>query len=67
MVTKLPDGYTQDREYAEARRHLDDGEMSAVIWVAIAMNAFNRISVLSRHPVRRRPNDPSTTPPRSSR
>lgn len=67
LVTTLPDGYTQDREYAEARRHLDEGEMSALIWVAIAMNAFNRVSVLSRHPVRRRPDDPSTTPSRRSR
>ncbi|MFD6490609.1 carboxymuconolactone decarboxylase family protein [Streptomyces sp. NPDC059944] len=45
----------QDTAYAAARRVLSDDEISAVIWVAITINAFNRVSVLSRHPVRPAP------------
>ncbi|MFD7684777.1 carboxymuconolactone decarboxylase family protein, partial [Streptomyces sp. NPDC060187] len=41
--------------YAAARRVLSDDAISAVIWVAITINAFNRVSVLSRHPVRPTP------------
>ncbi|MFD4370466.1 carboxymuconolactone decarboxylase family protein [Streptomyces sp. NPDC058486] len=42
----------QDRAYAGAREVLDDAALSAVVWVAITINAFNRVSILSRHPVR---------------
>jgi AhpD family alkylhydroperoxidase len=52
ITTTLPDHDTADREYARAREVLTDDEFSAVIWVAIAINAFNRVSILSRHPVR---------------
>ena len=52
ITTTLPDHDTAEREYARARAELTDGEVSAVIWVAIAINAFNRVSILSRHPVR---------------
>ncbi|NJC72896.1 carboxymuconolactone decarboxylase family protein [Planosporangium thailandense] len=51
-LTTLPSGRTQDQDYADAARHLTEDEISAVSWVTIAMNAFNRISVVSRHPVR---------------
>ena len=52
LVTTLPSSYEQDCRYAEARKVLDDAQVSAIIWVAIAMNSFNRVSILSRHPVR---------------
>ncbi len=52
ITTTLPDHDTADREYARARKVLTDDELSAVIWVATAINAFNRVSILSRHPVR---------------
>ncbi|MGN5239991.1 MULTISPECIES: carboxymuconolactone decarboxylase family protein [unclassified Rhodococcus (in: high G+C Gram-positive bacteria)] len=52
LVTTLPSSYEQDCRYAEARKTLDDAQVSAIIWVAIAMNSFNRISILSRHAVR---------------
>ena len=52
ITTTLPDHDTAEREYARVRTVLTDGEVSAVIWVAIAINAFNRVSILSRHPVR---------------
>lgn len=52
ITTTLPDHDTAEREYGRARTVLTDGEVSAVIWVAIAINAFNRVSILSRHPVK---------------
>jgi AhpD family alkylhydroperoxidase len=52
ITTTLPDHDTAEREYARAREVLTDDELSAVIWVATAINAFNRVSILSRHPVR---------------
>ncbi|MEO3751909.1 carboxymuconolactone decarboxylase family protein [Streptomyces sp. B6B3] len=51
-TTRPADDAAQDAAYAAARQVLDDDEISATIWVAIAINAFNRVSVMSRHPVR---------------
>ncbi|MFE4542747.1 carboxymuconolactone decarboxylase family protein [Arthrobacter sp. NPDC056727] len=51
-VTVLPDARTRDLEEAYARKHLSDAQCSAVSWLAIAMNAFNRVSITSQHPVR---------------
>lgn len=42
-------------ELAAARAVLTDAQFSALQWCAISMNAFNRVSVLSGHPVRPRP------------
>ncbi len=47
----LPDARVQDQDYAEAARYLTPEEISAVAWVALTMNAFNRVSIVSRHPV----------------
>jgi len=63
-VTTLPDPRSQDRDYAEAARHLTAEEISAVAWVAITMNAFNRLSIVSRHPVPRQVPAPSDSGPR---
>lgn len=52
ITATLPDHDTAEREYARARAVLTDDEVSAVVWVAIAISAFNRVSILSRHPVR---------------
>lgn len=51
-ITRLPDPL--DRLYAEdeARAVLGDEAYAAVAWVAITMNAFNRISITSHHPVK---------------
>ena len=54
-LTTLPDARTQEQDYADAARHLSEEQVSAVSWVAIAMNAFNRLSIVSRHPVRPQP------------
>ncbi|MFE1547871.1 carboxymuconolactone decarboxylase family protein [Streptomyces sp. NPDC058718] len=52
VTTDPADSLAQDRAYDLAREVLNDDEISAVIWVAITINAFNRVSILSRHPVR---------------
>jgi AhpD family alkylhydroperoxidase len=54
-VTDPADALAQERAYAEAREVLDEEALSAVIWVAITINAFNRVSILSKHPVRESP------------
>ncbi|MFI6208094.1 carboxymuconolactone decarboxylase family protein [Streptomyces sp. NPDC051041] len=51
-VTEPADAALQEDAYEAARRVFTDDELSAVIWVAITINAFNRVSVLSKHPVR---------------
>jgi AhpD family alkylhydroperoxidase len=52
ITATLPDHDTAEREYALARKVLTDDEVSVVLWVAIAISAFNRVSILSRHPVK---------------
>jgi AhpD family alkylhydroperoxidase len=51
ITTTLPDHDVAEREYARARSVLSDDELTAIIWVAIAINSFNRVSILSRHTV----------------
>ncbi|MFB7499074.1 carboxymuconolactone decarboxylase family protein [Streptomyces sp. NPDC056161] len=51
-TTHPADDAAQTAAYAQARAVLSDAETSAVIWVAISINAFNRVSVMSKHPVR---------------
>ncbi|MEU8543957.1 carboxymuconolactone decarboxylase family protein [Streptomyces sp. NPDC048717] len=51
-TTYPADALAQERAYAEARAVFDDDQLSAVLWVAVTINAFNRVSILSKHPVR---------------
>jgi AhpD family alkylhydroperoxidase len=51
-VTDPSDATAQETAYDTAREVLTDDQISAVIWVAITINAFNRVSILSKHPVR---------------
>ncbi|WP_330301940.1 MULTISPECIES: carboxymuconolactone decarboxylase family protein [unclassified Streptomyces] len=51
-TTEPANAVAQEGAYETARQVLNDDEISAVIWVAITINAFNRVSVLSKHPVR---------------
>jgi AhpD family alkylhydroperoxidase len=51
-ITELPDQRTREQEEAYAREHLSADEFSAVSWLAITINAFNRVSITSHHPVR---------------
>ncbi|GGR94772.1 alkyl hydroperoxide reductase AhpD [Streptomyces humidus] len=52
-ATTLPcDAAAQEAAFADARQVLTEDQTSAVIWVAVTINAFNRVSILSKHPVR---------------
>ena len=50
-VTELPDAAVREREEESARQYLSDEEFSVVTWLAITMNAFNRVSIISHHPI----------------
>ena len=52
-VTELPGYSAQEHSEAYAREHLTEEEFSVISWLAITMNAFNRVSITSHHPVRR--------------
>jgi AhpD family alkylhydroperoxidase len=52
-ITKLPDQQMREHTEATARKCLTAEEFSAISWVAVTMNAFNRVSITSHHPVRR--------------
>ena len=51
----VPRAAGQDDQYAAAAQVLSDEQVAAVVWVAITINAFNRVSVSSGHPVRPQP------------
>lgn len=53
-VTEVADHHLTDEQYAAAREHLSDDQLSVLVWSAIMINTFNRISILSRHPIKRR-------------
>ncbi|WP_078284408.1 carboxymuconolactone decarboxylase family protein [Mycobacteroides chelonae] len=53
-VTEVTAGHPTDEQYAAAREHLSDDQVSVLVWSAIMINTFNRISILSRHPIKRR-------------
>ncbi len=52
-ITELPGQQLREQEEGIARKSLTEEEFSVVSWVAVSMNAFNRISIVSHHPVRR--------------
>ncbi|WP_258804103.1 carboxymuconolactone decarboxylase family protein [Pseudarthrobacter sp. NS4] len=52
-ITELPDQRLREQEEGFAREYLTEEEFSVVSWAAASMNAFNRISITSHHPVRR--------------
>ncbi|WP_329466409.1 carboxymuconolactone decarboxylase family protein [Streptomyces sp. NBC_01431] len=51
-TTEPADTAAQESAYATARDVLTDDQISAAIWVAVTINAFNRVSIMSKHPVR---------------
>lgn len=53
-TTTLPESETRIAELAASRLVLNDAQFSAIQWASIAMSAFNRVSILSQHPVRPR-------------
>ncbi|RAX44625.1 carboxymuconolactone decarboxylase family protein [Arthrobacter sp. AQ5-06] len=52
-ITELPDHRAREVEEGYARQYLSADEFSVVSWLVITMNAFNRVSITSHHPVRR--------------
>lgn len=54
VTTQLPGHDSLRAEMSAARSALTDAQFSAVQWAAVTINAFNRISILSGHPVRLR-------------
>ncbi|MBL0885260.1 carboxymuconolactone decarboxylase family protein [Myceligenerans indicum] len=53
-VTALPLGEESRADLAGSRAVLGDDTFVAAEWVAVTINTFNRISILSGHPVRPR-------------
>lgn len=53
-ATCLPVTEESLADLAGAREILGDANYAAAEWVAVAINAFNRVSILSHHPVRPR-------------
>lgn len=53
-ATVLPTTDESDADLAGARAVLGEEAFVAAEWVAVTINAFNRISILSRHTVRPR-------------
>jgi alkylhydroperoxidase family enzyme len=49
-VTRVADHQVPDDVYARAAAVLDQPEITATVWMAITMNAFNRIAITSRYP-----------------
>ena len=50
-ITLIADGQVPDAIYEDAAAHLSDDEISAVEWLAVVINAWNRIAIPSRYPV----------------
>jgi alkylhydroperoxidase family enzyme len=50
----LSEDAARQAEFQRARLVLTDDQFSALQWAGIAINSFNRVSILSRHPVRAR-------------
>ncbi|SOD66400.1 alkylhydroperoxidase AhpD family core domain-containing protein [Streptomyces zhaozhouensis] len=53
-ATTLPLTEEAEADLAGARSVLDEEAFAAAEWVAVTINAFNRVSILSGHPVRPR-------------
>jgi AhpD family alkylhydroperoxidase len=53
-ATRMPLSEESKADLAGARAVLDDPAFAAAEWVALTINTFNRISILSEHPVRAR-------------
>lgn len=54
-ATVLAESDDRRAELGMARRALGNEAFTAIEWAAVVMNAYNRVSVLSEHPVEDRP------------
>ncbi|QRV02130.1 carboxymuconolactone decarboxylase family protein [Arcanobacterium phocisimile] len=55
VITRLPEDASYEELLTRAREHFTKEQLVALEWGIIAINAFNRVSVVSQHPVRKRP------------
>ncbi|WP_245958762.1 carboxymuconolactone decarboxylase family protein [Microbacterium bovistercoris] len=53
-ATRMPLSESDAADLAASRAVLGDAAFAAAEWVAVTINVFNRISILSEHPVRPR-------------
>lgn len=53
-LTHLPSGEDREQLFAKYRGLLGAEQFSVLSWAVVAMNAFNRVSIISGHPVRPR-------------
>ncbi|RJG07803.1 carboxymuconolactone decarboxylase family protein [Noviherbaspirillum cavernae] len=51
-VTMIADGQVPDSVYAQAAAALSNEEIAAVEWLCVVINAWNRIAIPSRYPVK---------------
>lgn len=51
-VTRISEGQVPDPLYEEVSAVLGDAEIAAVEWLIIVINAWNRIAIASRYPVK---------------
>lgn len=51
-ITLVADGQVPDAVYAQASSSLSKEEISAVEWLAVVINAWNRIAITSRYPIK---------------
>jgi AhpD family alkylhydroperoxidase len=50
-ITRVSDGHVSDDDYDAAAAALTADQISAVAWLAMVMNAFNRVAITSRYRV----------------
>ena len=51
-ITLISDGQVSDTVYAKAVESLSPEEIAAIEWLSVVINAWNRIAISSRYPVR---------------
>ncbi len=51
-ITLISDGQLPDAVYEQAAASLSNEEMTAIEWLAVVINTWNRIAISSRYPVR---------------
>ncbi|WP_218152103.1 hypothetical protein [Nitrosomonas communis] len=51
-ITLISDGQVPDAIYEQAAANLSKVEISTVEWLSVVINAWNRIAISSRYPVK---------------
>ncbi|WP_143968275.1 carboxymuconolactone decarboxylase family protein [Tepidimonas fonticaldi] len=51
-ITLVSDGQVPDSIYEQAAANLSKEELSAIEWLAVVINTWNRIAISSRYPVK---------------